>query len=89
VKEKQVESWKNSLFSFSAEEVVVLGSKQLEQEMKAFQEKFGSNWFQYFWKSMMLASTRQCSGKKCESSSGEPELRENKGLENHEALRGS
>jgi len=36
VREKQLESWKSSLFSFSAEEVVVLGSKQLEQEMRFF-----------------------------------------------------
>jgi len=63
VKEKQVESWKNSLFSFSAEEVVVLGSKQLEQEMKVFQERFGSNWFQYFLRSYGAYSLAKFAGK--------------------------
>ena len=50
VKEKQVESWKKSLFSFTAEEVVLLGSKQLEQEMKRFYEKSPSGWFSRFLK---------------------------------------
>ena len=50
VKEKQVESWKSSLFNFTAEQVVVLGSKQLEQEMKRFYEKSPSGWFSKFLK---------------------------------------
>ena len=63
VREKQLESWKSSLFSFSAEEVVVLGSKQLEQEMRFFQEKFGANWFQYFLKSYGAYSLAKFAGK--------------------------
>ena len=50
IREKQVESWKNSLFNFTAEEVVLLGSRQLEQEMRVFKEKFPSNWFSKFLK---------------------------------------
>jgi len=51
IKEKQLESWKKSLFSYSVEEIVSLGSKQLEQEMAFFKSKFGSTWFQWFLKS--------------------------------------
>lgn len=51
IRQKQVESWKQSLFSYSVEEVVSLGSKQLEQEMAFFKNKFGSTWFQWFLKS--------------------------------------
>ena len=50
VKEKQVESWKSSLFNFTAEELVVLGSKQLEQEMRRFKERSPSGWFSKFLK---------------------------------------
>lgn len=50
VKEKQVESWKASLFNFTTEEFVLLGSKQLEQEMKKFKEKFPTGWFSRFLK---------------------------------------
>ena len=50
IREKQVESWKNSLFNFTAEEVVLLGSRQLEQEMKKFKEKFPTGWFSRFLK---------------------------------------
>ena len=50
VKEKQVESWKGSLFNFTAEELVVLGSKQLEQEMRRFKERSPSGWFSKFLK---------------------------------------
>jgi len=63
VRDKQVESWKSSLFSFSAEDVVVLGSKQLEQEMRVFQEKYGANWFQYFLKSYGAYSLAEFAGK--------------------------
>lgn len=48
IKEKQVESWSNSLFCFKAEEVVLLGSKQLEQEMRKFKEETPQRWFQRF-----------------------------------------
>jgi len=48
MKEKQVEAWKESMFSYSPEEVIALGSKQLEEEMRVFKEKFPRNWFQYF-----------------------------------------
>jgi len=51
IREKQVESWKNSLFNFTAEEVVLLGSKQLEQEMRVFRDKFPKNWFSRFLRS--------------------------------------
>lgn len=50
IKEKQVDSWKSSLFNFQAEEVVLLGSRQLEQEMKIFKERFPKNWFSKFLK---------------------------------------
>ena len=50
IKEKQVESWKGSLFNFTAEELVLLGSKQLEQEMRRFKEKSPSGWFSKFLK---------------------------------------
>ena len=50
VKEKQVESWKASLFSFTTEELVLLGSKQLEQEMRRFKERSPSGWFSKFLK---------------------------------------
>ena len=48
IKEKQRENWLNSLFSFSVEKVLLLGSKQLEEEMKLFKEKYSRNWFQNF-----------------------------------------
>ena len=50
IKEKQVESWKGSLFNFTAEELVLLGSKQLEQEMRRFKERSPSGWFSKFLK---------------------------------------
>lgn len=50
VKEKQITEWKKSLFSHSVEEVIMLGSKQLEQELRVFKEKFGRNYFGYFLK---------------------------------------
>ena len=50
VKEKQVESWESSLFNFTTEELVLLGSKQLEQEMRRFKEKSPSGWFSKFLK---------------------------------------
>jgi hypothetical protein len=50
IKEKQVESWESSLFNFTAEELVLLGSKQLEQEMRRFKERSPSGWFSKFLK---------------------------------------
>jgi len=50
IREKQVESWKGSLFNFTAEELVLLGSKQLEQEMRRFKERSPSGWFSKFLK---------------------------------------
>jgi hypothetical protein len=51
MKEKQVEAWEKSLFKFTAEEIVILGSKQLELEMKVFRERFPKNWFSRFLRS--------------------------------------
>lgn len=50
IREKQVDSWKSSLFNFKAEEVVLLGSRQLEQEMRKFKEEAPFNWFSRFLK---------------------------------------
>jgi len=50
IREKQRENWLNSLFCFSVEKVLLLGSKQLEEEMKLFKEKHSRNWFQNFLK---------------------------------------
>jgi len=51
IKDKRKESWENSLFNFSVEEVVQLGSQELEQEMRAFEAEHGRFWFSYFLKS--------------------------------------
>ncbi len=48
IKEKQREHWLSSLFCFSVEEVLLLGSKQLEGEMRLFKERYSRNWFQNF-----------------------------------------
>lgn len=48
IREKRAEEWKKSLFSYEVPEVVLLGSKALEEEMRAFKEKFTRNWFQFF-----------------------------------------
>ena len=50
VKDNQIEEWRKGLFSYSVSDVVLLGSKQLENEMKVFQEKYSRNWFDYFLK---------------------------------------
>jgi hypothetical protein len=51
IRDKRKESWKESLFRFTVEEVVQLGSHELAQEMQYFQQRHGSNWFGYFLKS--------------------------------------
>lgn len=50
IREKQVESWRKNLFRYEAEEVLVLGSKQIEEEMRAYKEKHGRNWLHYYLK---------------------------------------
>lgn len=50
IREKQREHWLSSLFSFPVDQVLLLGSKQLETEMKLFREKYSRNWFQNFLK---------------------------------------
>jgi len=50
IKDKQKESWKESLFKYSVEEVVQLGSQELVQEMQCFEREHGRNWFSYFLK---------------------------------------
>jgi len=50
LKERQVNEWNKSLFSYSVEEVLVLSSKELEVEMLYFKNKFERNWFDYFLK---------------------------------------
>jgi len=50
VRNNQIEEWKKSLFSYSVGEVVMLGSKQLEAEMKLFQGRYSRNWFEQFLK---------------------------------------
>jgi len=50
IRDKRKESWSESLFRFSVEEVVQLGSQELAREMECFEEKHGSRWFSYFLK---------------------------------------
>ena len=51
IRDKRKESWRESLFRFSVEEVVQLGSKELAQEMQYFEQAHGSRWFSWFLKS--------------------------------------
>lgn len=51
IQQQQVLSWRKSLFSHSVEDVVVLGSKQLESEMQVFRDKYPRNWFDWYLKS--------------------------------------
>lgn len=51
VKQRQVEEWKQGLFSYEVEEVMSLGSGVIEQEMRYFREKYKRNWFDWFLKS--------------------------------------
>ena len=51
IRDKQIESWRNNLFKYEADEVLVLGSRQIEEEMRAYRERHGRNWLQYYLKS--------------------------------------
>jgi len=51
LKDKVSSTWKDSLFKYSLEDVMRIGSKELEQEMKSFEEKHGRNWLSYFLRS--------------------------------------
>jgi hypothetical protein len=51
IRNKQKQSWKESLFRFEVEEVVQLGSLQLAQTMLNFRSARGRNWFGYFLRS--------------------------------------
>jgi hypothetical protein len=51
IRDKRKESWKESLFRFSVEEVVQLGSQELAQEMQYFEQAHGLRWFQFFLRS--------------------------------------
>lgn len=62
LKEKQKEEWRKSLFSHTVEEVVMLGSRQLEQEMRFFKQKFERNWFEWFLKSYGAYHLAQVAG---------------------------
>jgi len=41
----QVEEWRKSMFSYEVEDIVLLGSKQLEQELRIYQERYSRNYF--------------------------------------------
>lgn len=62
VKTEQVEQWKKSLFSYSVDEVLFLGSKQLEAEMRIFKDRYERNWFQYFLKAYGAYHLAQIAG---------------------------
>jgi len=51
IRDKRKESWKESLFRFSVEEVVQLGSSQIARELSRFKSKHGSHYFSWFLKS--------------------------------------
>lgn len=51
IKDKRKDSWKENMFHYSVEEVIQLGSNQLEQEMRTFRKVHGTHWFHYFLKS--------------------------------------
>lgn len=50
MKAQQVEEWRKSMFSYSVEDIVLLGSKQLEQELRIYQERYTRNWFERYLK---------------------------------------
>jgi len=51
IKDKRKESWKKSLFKYSVEEVVQLGSQQIAEELDSFEQAHGSHYFSWFLKS--------------------------------------
>lgn len=51
IRDKRKESWRESLFKYSVEEVVQLGSHELAQEMQYFEQAHGLRWFQFFLRS--------------------------------------
>jgi len=63
IREKQIESWRNNLFKYEADEVLVLGSRQIEEEMRAYRERHGRNWLQYYLKSYGSYYLTQYAGK--------------------------
>jgi len=50
MKAQQVKEWQKSLFSYSVEDIVLLGSQQLEQELRIYQERFPKNYFDRYLK---------------------------------------
>lgn len=50
VREKQMESWRESLFQYEVDEVIALGSKQIEQEMRAFWKLNNTRWLDSYLK---------------------------------------
>jgi len=62
LKSQQAKEWKKSLFSHTVEEVMVLGSRVLEEEMRVFKERFGRNWFDWFLKSYGACHLAQVAG---------------------------
>lgn len=62
VKVKQIEQWQNNLFSQSIEEVMALGSRVIEEEMKYFKQKYERNWFDWFLKSYGIRYLAQVAG---------------------------
>lgn len=62
VKKKQVEQWQNNLFSQPVEEILTLGSRVLEEEMKYFKQKYERNWFDWFLKSYGVRYLAQVAG---------------------------
>lgn len=51
IRDKRKESWRESLFKYSVEEVVQLGSQELAETMSYFEKTHGRNWFGYFLRS--------------------------------------
>jgi len=46
----QVQEWRKSLFSYEVEDIILLGSKQLEQELRIYQERYNRNYFEHYLK---------------------------------------
>ena len=50
MKAQQTEAWRRSMFSYSVEDIVLLGSRQLEQELRIYQERYSRNYFEHYLK---------------------------------------